>query len=129
MNLGVNITGTKHLKSSLWMLGLLLVFITTSCGTVFTGPNETRDDSFVVGESPRVVVIGDNGRIIVNPGLDGAVRVQAILRKPNDLEYKAFQEGNTIRIDAKEQGLGIFNFGGIPGADIEYFAPPCLLSV
>ena len=55
--------------------------------------------------------------------LGGAVRVQAILRKPNDLEYKAIQEGNTIRIDAKEQGLGIFNFGGSPGADIDITAP------
>ena len=77
MNVGVNITRTKHMKSGLWMLGLLLAFLSAACSTGFTGPTETRDDRFVVGESPRVAVNGGNGRIIVNPGLDGTVRIQA----------------------------------------------------
>ena len=108
------------------MLGVLLVFLTAACSSGFTGPTETRDDSFVVGQSPRVVVSGDNGRIIVNPGTDGTVKVQATLRKPDDLEYKTTQQGDTISVEAKEKRRGIFNrifnFGESPGEDIEIAA-------
>ena len=105
------------------MLGVLFVFLTAACSEGFTGPTETRDDSFVVGGSPRVVVSGSNGRIVVNPGTDGTVRVQATLRKPDDLEYETAQEGDTISVEAKEKGRGIFNFAESPGADIEITAP------
>ena len=111
------------MKSGFWMLGVLIVFLTAACSAGFSGPTETRDDSFVVGESPRVVVSGGNGRIIVNPGTDGTVRVEATLRKPDDLEYETTQEGDTISVEAREKKLGIFNFGDSPGADIEITAP------
>ena len=111
------------MKSGLWILGVLLVFLTAACSSGFTVPTETRDDSFVVGQSPRVVVSGDNGRIIVNPGTDGTVTVQATLRKPDDLEYKITQQGDTISVEAKEKRRGIFNLGESPGADIEITAP------
>ena len=111
------------MKSGVRMLGVLFVFLTAACSEGFTGPTETRDDSFVVGGSPRVVVSGSNGRIVVNPGTDGTVRVQATLRKPDDLEYETAQEGDTISVEAKEKGRGIFNFAESPGADIEITAP------
>ena len=123
MNVGIIITMGKQMKLGLWMLGVLLVFLTAACSTGFTGPTETRDDSFFVGASPRVVVSGGNGRVIVNPGTDGTVRVQATLRKPDDVEYETGQEGDTISVEAKEKSRGIFNFGESPGADIEITAP------
>ena len=97
MGLGIIITRGKQAKPGLWILGVLLFFLTAACsteaadrrsGSGFNGPTETRDDSFVVGASPRVVVSGGNGRVIVNPGTDGTVRVQATLRKPDDVEYE-----------------------------------------
>ena len=90
------------MKSNLWMLGMFLVFLTAACSSGFTGPTETRDDSFVVGKSPRVVVSGDNGRIIV---------------------ISTTQEGDTISVKAKEKRRGIFNLGDSPRADIEITAP------
>ena len=59
------------MKSGLWVLGALLVFLIAACSD---GPAATSDDTFVVGRSPRVVVSVDTGRIIVNPGSDGRVR-------------------------------------------------------
>ena len=41
------------MKSGLWMLGVLPVFITAASGVGSTWPTEARDGSFVVGESPR----------------------------------------------------------------------------
>ena len=123
MNLGIIITRSKQTKPGLWMVGVLLVFLTAACSEGFTGPTETRDDSFVVGESPRVIVSGGNGAIIVNSGTDGTVRVQATLRKPDDVEYETGQEGDTISVEAKEKSPGIFNFGESPGADIAITAP------
>ena len=111
------------MKSGLWMLGVLLVFIAAACSEGFTGRTETRDDSFVVGESPRIVVSGENGHVIVSPGTDGTVRVQATLKKPDDLEYETTEEGDTISVEAKDKRRGIFNFGGSPGAAIEITAP------
>ena len=112
------------MKSGLWMLGVLLIFPIAACSDGFTGPTEVRDDSFAVGQLPTVVVSGGNGRIIVRSGTDGTVVVHATLRKPDDLEYEAAQEGDTISVEAKERkDFGIFNFGNSPGADIEITAP------
>ncbi len=53
------------------------------------------------------------------------MRVQATLRKPDDLDYEITQEGDTISVEAKEKrkSFGIFNFGESPGAHIEITAP------
>ena len=112
------------MNPGLWLLGALVVLL-AACGDGFADPTEARDDSFVVGESPMVVVGSGNGRVIVNPGADGTVRVQAALRKPDDVEYETVQDGDTVSVDAKtvERRSGIFNFGDSPGADIEITAP------
>ena len=110
------------MKPRLWMLGVLLVFLAAGCSEGFPEPTETRDDSFVVGESPRLVVSGENGHVIVSPGTEGTVRVQATLRKPDDIEYETTQEGDAISVESKG-GLGIFNFGERPRADVEITAP------
>ena len=123
MNVGITIR-SKQKNPGLWMLGVLLVFLTAACSEGFTGPTETRDDSFFVGDSPRIVVSGGNGGIVVISGTDGTVRVHATLRKPDELEYKATQEGDTISVEAKGKSRGFFNFGQSPGASIEITAPP-----
>ncbi len=121
MNIG---TIVIRMKSNFWLLNVLLFLITTAaCSADLTGATEVRDDSFTVGESPRILVNSSNGYIIVNPGVDGAVRVQTTISKPDGLEYIATQEGNTIRVEADERDSGIFHFGESPGADIEITAP------
>lgn len=111
------------MKSVAWMIGTLLILISAACGQRITGPTETRDASYDVGDLPKVVVSGGNGRIIVNSGMAGKINVQAILRRPDDLEFEISQSGNTISIDVKDKGVGIFNFGSSPGADIEITGP------
>ena len=111
------------MKAGLCMLVVLPVLLAVACGEGSAGPTETRDDSFVVGESPRVVASGGDGRIIVNPGTDGTVRVRATPRKPDKIQYEAAQEGDRISFRAREKSGGIFNFGESPGADFEITAP------
>ncbi len=111
------------MKSGHLALGVLLVFLAVACGAGDIGPTETRKDSFAVAGSPTIVVSGSNGSITVNSGTEGTVIVQATLRKPDDVEYEASQEGDTINIEAREKSRGIFNFGQSPGADIEITAP------
>ena len=109
----------RYRNPGLWMLGLLLLLLTGACNPGFTEVPETRDDSFAVGNAPRIVVNDANGRIIVRPGSDGAVRVLATLREPGRLAYEISQEGDTITVQAKRKSRGIFNFGNSAGADIE----------
>ena len=111
------------MRSGLWMLSALFVSLIAACGDGATGPATSRDDTFVVGTSPRVVVSVDNARIVVNPGADGRVRVEATITKPNRLEYQITQAGNTISVEAKDKGRGIFDFGDSPEADIEITTP------
>ena len=97
----------------------LFVGLASACG----GSTEIRDDSFVVGDSPRVVVNGDNGRVIVNAGPDRTVRVMATLRNPDDIEYAITQTGDVISVTAKVDDGGFFNFGRDRSADIEITTP------
>ncbi len=97
----------------------LFVGLASACG----GSNEAREDSFVVGDSPRVVVSSDNGWVIVNSGPDRTVSVKASLRKPDDIEYEITQIGDVISIRAQMDDGGFFNFGRSPSADIEITTP------
>lgn len=122
MNSATIVNPRKHVKIGLSILGLLLVSLAVACGTSIVAPTEARDDSFAVGESPRIVVSNSNGRITVNPGTDDAIRVQATLKRPDDLKYEATQSGDTIVVELEVQRRGFF-FGQGPGADIEITAP------
>lgn len=111
--------GTK----SLILFAVLFVGLVSACGGEFSGPTETRDHDFRIGDSPRVVVSGDNGRVTVNSGQDHTLSVKATLRKPDDIEYEVTQIGDVISITAKMDDGGIFDFGESPGADIEITTP------
>ena len=60
-----------------------------------------RDDTFAVGDNPRLVVRGFNGPIRVHAGEPGSIRVRAKLKKPHGLKYSAVQEGDLITVEAK----------------------------
>jgi len=85
------------------------------------GPTETRDDSFVVGGSVRLVVSSENGSIEVNAGSDSEVRVQATLRGANRIEYEVKQDGDTITVTAHRTRRVLFGFGS--GTDVVVTVP------
>jgi len=108
------------------LLGATL-FLAAGCGDIEINlgsdtdePVETRDDSFSVGSSPRLVVDSFNGRITVNPGSDNTIRVQATLRRADKIDYQVSQDGDTVSVEARQKGRTI---GRSPGADIEITAP------
>ena len=123
MNLTASIKPKMHVKTGILAFGLILISVAAACSTNVAASTETRDDSFSVGEFPKIMVNGSNGRINVSAGTDDTVRVQATLRRSDDLKYEVAQDGNTINVEVEEQG-GRFSFlGQSPGADIEITAP------
>ena len=65
------------------------------------GKTAMRDDTFAVGDNPRLVVRGFNGRIRVRAGEPGSIRVRARLKKPHGVQYSATQEGDLVTVEAK----------------------------
>lgn len=85
------------------------------------GPTETRDESFAIGGSVRLVVDSENGSIEVMTGSDSDVRVQATLRGADRIEYEANQDGNTITVSARRARRVLFGFGS--GTDLVITVP------
>ena len=107
-----------------WGVGLVALAALVFAAGCVGGPTETRNDSFAVGSSPRLVVDSENGRIVVSPGPSSAISVRATLSKPNRMEYKVTQDGDTIQVEAKKKGgFRLFDFGEGPGAEIEITTP------
>jgi DUF4097 and DUF4098 domain-containing protein YvlB len=96
----------------------ILLLATTGCST---GPTETRENSFIVTGSSKVVVNSVNGNIEVSAGPGNEVLVQATLRDAPRVKYEVSQMGNTITVDVQtSKQLGIF---GSAGADVSITAP------
>jgi DUF4097 and DUF4098 domain-containing protein YvlB len=122
----------------LWSRGLLRVLtgsllavvflIAAACGDVDIdlgsdddAPVETRDASFAVGSSSKLVVDTFNGAVTVIAGPEGTIRVQATLKRADKLDYEADQSGDTVRVKAeKHSGINLRN----SGATVEITAPP-----
>ena len=101
-------------------MALLLVLGVLVAGCTL-GPTETRDDSFVVGESVRLIVNGVNGSIEVRTGSAGEVRVQATIRRANRIEYEVTQNGDTITAVGRRTGWALF--GGNAGVSFVIAVP------
>ena len=83
-----------------------------------------RDDTFAVGDNPRLVVRGFNGRVRVRAGEPGSIRVRARLKKPREVKYSAAQEGDLITVEAKPNRPSEgFRHGQHAGANIEVTVP------
>ena len=65
------------------------------------GKTSMRDDTLAVGDNPRLVVRGFNGRIRVRAGEPGSIRVRTRLKKPRGIKYRAVQEGDLVTVEAK----------------------------
>ena len=87
----------------------------------------TRDDTFEVGDSPRLDVRSFNGPVRVTAGEPGSISVRAKLKDPRAVEYSAVQQGDAIKVEATPRGRsgGFLSglFGQQWGADIEVTVP------
>ena len=98
---------------------VLLLSATMGCTP---GPTETREDSFIVAGSSKVVVNSVNGNIEVSAGLGNEVLVQATLRDAPRVKYELSQVGNTVSVDV--QTTKRWWFFGSAGVDVIITAPP-----
>ena len=91
------------------------------------GKTSMRDDTFAVGDNPRLVVRGFNGRIRVHAGEPGSISVRARLKKPRGIQYSAVQEGDLVTVEAKpdRQSEGFLHGFSrqTSGANIEVVVP------
>jgi DUF4097 and DUF4098 domain-containing protein YvlB len=90
-------------------------------GGCSSGPTETQEDSYSVGDSPKVVVTTENGFIQVNSGPAGEVQVEATIRGSDRIDYEVSQEGDTVTVEARVDSSWFV--WGDSGADIEVTAP------
>jgi len=123
MNLIASIKPKMHVKTGIPAFGLIPISVDAGPSTNVAASTKARDDSFTVAESRKIVVNGSNGRTKVSAGTDDTVRVQATLRRPDDLKYEVTQDGNTINVEVEEKG-GRFSFLGQSRCDdIEITTP------
>ncbi len=87
----------------------------------------THDDTFEVGDSPRLDVRSFNGPVRVDAGEPGTIRVQAKLKDPQAVKYSAVQQGDMIKVEATPRGRagGFLSglFGQQCGAEVEVTVP------
>ena len=87
----------------------------------------TRENTFEVGETPRLEVRSFNGRVLVHAGEPGSILVKAKLKNPRGVEYSAVQEGDLVKVEATPtkrsdhflSGL----FGGGTGVRVDVSVP------
>lgn len=113
---------TSYMRLLGFLTVLILFVAIAACTPAFASKTETRDDTFSVGATPKVVVSNDNGQIDVVTGNEGTVNVKATIRRPDDVEYSVVQEGDTIRVEARVTSVWIFNTDS-PGAEITITLP------
>ena len=95
---------------TLCLSATVIGYVAIACG--FAGDNEVETmaqvtDTFVVSGVPTLIIENANGRVEVIGGGDSAeIRVEAELRRPERIDYRATQDAGTIRIAAKELKSG-----------------------
>ena len=91
------------------------------------GRRSMRDDTFTVGDKPRLEVRGFSGRVRVNSGSPGSIRVRAKLKNPHRVVYSAVQEGDRVKVvarpDSQSGGILPGPFGQHCGVNLEVVVP------
>ena len=89
-------------------------------------PDE-REDSFAVGESPRLVVDVDKGSLAVAVGPPGEIRVRAVTGGPSKVAYEVSQHGDEVRVSARKKSrkllFGFVDLGRHGRVNIEVTTP------
>jgi hypothetical protein len=110
---------TSYMRLLGFLTVLILFVATVACTPAFASETETRDDTFSVGATPKIVVSNDNGQIGVVTGNEGTVNVKATIRRPDDVEYGVVQEGDTVRVEAQVSSGWGWEFGAGPGPRVD----------
>ena len=86
---------------------------------------EIIEDTFTIGDSPKLIVENESGDVTVESGPDGTIEVQAGLEHAERLDYDVRLEGGTIRVVAKKKKTGALSnvFGRGGRADISVIVP------
>ena len=87
-------------KASIIAVLLILVSLGTMSLTA-CGPTETRTNTFSVGAIPEVEVEVGNGKVNLLVGEAGEINVEAVLRSPDNIDYKVYQEGNKVIVEVE----------------------------
>ena len=94
---------------ALWLcVGTLGLLGLAGCGIAISdhggGKVETRQNDFAVSGMPTLIIENVNGDVEVTGGAHaGMVRVTARLRRPERIEYRATQQGDTVRVTVKKR--------------------------
>jgi hypothetical protein len=112
--------GTALLLTSLLLVGCITVSSDHEDGE--GSAEENQKHTFVVGSNPTIDVTGFNGKIEITAGEDEVVDVDTTLSVPGRTSYSATLDGNTVRIVAKQNGIGI-SLGRNPRAEIHLVVP------
>jgi hypothetical protein len=86
----------------------------------------TYSQRFDVDGAVELMVNSQSGRVVIKPGSEDAVVVEALLRDPDRVELEVRQEGNRIEIEVVVAGISITDVAGFRvdrGADLTITAP------
>ena len=123
---------TTTASPTIWavLFGAVLLLIAGCSGFTFTWdseesdePVDIRDDSFIVGLSPRLLVTSFNGRVTVNSSSGNTILVRARLTRADRAIYEVRQDGNMVEVKAEMKWLVGKTVGRDPGVDIDIMAP------
>ena len=117
---------TKRYFALMLFLSVLLsagcVTFTTDADNGTEVVEENPKHSFTVGSNPSVDVTGFNGEIEIITGADNEIKVDAVLKHANRIEFSATEFENTVTVIAKRTGSG-FTFGRSPHTRIHLVVP------
>lgn len=114
-----------HSTTRAW--AIFTAFLTASLLGCSIAPAETQviEDSFSISGSPQIVAEIDNGSIEVVSRNSGSntIQVTATVRNPDRVDYRASQDGNTVRVIGKSDSGFSFLGGGDRGVDLVVSLP------
>jgi hypothetical protein len=93
-----------------------------ACGA---GGDETLEQSFQVGDSPRLVVGADNGSVLVETGLEGTISVLSVVSNKDDVDLSVTADGDVVTVRSVTTISGSLIGGRAEGAvDLTITVPP-----
>ena len=76
----------------------LLAFVSVLLIACGAGGDETLEQSFQVGDSPRLVVGADNGSVLVETGPDGTISVLSVVSNKDDVDLGVTADDDVVTV-------------------------------
>lgn len=103
----------------------LLVFVSILLIACGAGGDETLEQSFQVGDSPRLVIGVDNGSVLVKTGPAGTITVLSVVINKNDVDFDVSEVGGVVTVRSDTTISGSLIGGRAEGAvDLTVTVPP-----